>query len=106
MHLGTFKGWDTHLAKATWFICTRGSDNQAGQAKSEFLCNVKGDKIPVVHIKNMLEETVCIIPASGKSKHICGIELLHWGAALWVIWDNGEVQDVSQGDLILGDNSQ
>jgi len=30
MGVGTFKHWDTHLAKGTWLINTRGSTNQAG----------------------------------------------------------------------------
>ncbi|KAK4805326.1 hypothetical protein QYF61_018189 [Mycteria americana] len=43
---GTFKHWDTHLAKATWLVNTRGSANRAGPAQSKLLCTVEGDKIP------------------------------------------------------------
>lgn len=61
-------------------------EDQAGLAQSKFLHTMEGHKIPVVHIKNMLWETACIIPALGKGKLICG-----------------EVQGVPQGDLILGE---
>ncbi|KAK4828480.1 hypothetical protein QYF61_026705, partial [Mycteria americana] len=70
---GTFKHWDTHLAKATWLVNTRGSANRAGPAQSELLHIVEGDEVPVVHIKNMLGKTAWVTPASGKGKPIHGI---------------------------------
>lgn len=98
-----FKYWDTHSAKTAWSVNTRGSAYQIGLVQSKFLWTVERNKILVVHIKNMLEEAVYIIPASGKGKPICGMVLLvkHWGAALWTIQDNGEVQGMPQVDLIL-----
>ncbi|GAB0176080.1 hypothetical protein GRJ2_000073200 [Grus japonensis] len=73
MGVGTLKHWDTHLAKATWLVNTRGSANQAGLAQSKFPRPVEGDKVPVVRMKNMLGKTVWVISASGKGKPICGI---------------------------------
>ena len=72
MGCGTFKHWDAHLAKATWLFNTRVSVNRAGPAQSEPLCTVEGDKVPVVHVKNMLGKTVWVIPASNKGKPIRG----------------------------------
>ncbi|KAK4832710.1 hypothetical protein QYF61_025171 [Mycteria americana] len=60
---GMFKHWDTHLAKATWLVNTRGSANRAGPAQSKLLRTVEGDKVPVVHIKNMLGKTIWVTPA-------------------------------------------
>jgi len=45
---GTFKNWDTHLAKATWLLNTRGSTNRAGPAQSKPQRPVEGDKVLVV----------------------------------------------------------
>ena len=67
---GTFKNWDSHLAKATWLVNTRGSTNRAGPAQSKPQCPVEGDKVPIVHIWNVLGKTVWISPASGKCKLI------------------------------------
>ncbi|GAB0203588.1 hypothetical protein GRJ2_002824400 [Grus japonensis] len=55
---GTLKHWDTHLAKATWLVNTRGSANRAGPAQSKFPRPVEGDKVPVVHMKNMLGQII------------------------------------------------
>jgi len=44
---GTFKNWDTHLAKATWLVKTRGSTNRAGPAQSKLLRPVEGDQVPL-----------------------------------------------------------
>ena len=104
---GTFKHWDTHLAKATWLVNTRGSVNRAGPAQSKLLRTVEGDKVSVVHIKNMLGKTVWVTPASGKGKPIRGIAFAQGpGCTWWVMRKDGEVQCVPQGDLILGENSQ
>lgn len=106
MGAGTFKNWDTHLAKATWLVNTRGSTNRAGPAQSNLLRTVDGDKVPVVHVKNMLGKTVWATPASGKGKPIRGIVFAQGpGYTWWVMQKNGEVRCVPQGDLILGENS-
>ena len=65
---GTLKHWDTHLAKATRLVNTRGSANRAGPAQSKLPRPAEGDKVPVVHIKNTLVKTVWVIPASGKGR--------------------------------------
>ncbi|GAB0188949.1 hypothetical protein GRJ2_001360200 [Grus japonensis] len=104
---GTLKHWDTHLAKATWLVNTRGSANRAGPAQSKLPHPVEGDKVPVVRMKNMLGKTVWVISASGKGKPICGIAFAQGpGCTWWVMRKDGEVQCVPQGDLILGENSQ
>ncbi|KAK4807118.1 hypothetical protein QYF61_018459 [Mycteria americana] len=100
---GTFKHWDTHLAKATWLVNTRGSVNRAGPAQSKLLRTVEGDKVPVVHIKNVLGKTVWVTPASGKGKPNRGIAFAQGpGCTWWVMRKDGEVRCVPQGDLILG----
>ena len=104
---GTFKHWDTHLPKATWLVNTRGSANRAGPAQSELFHTVEGDKVPVVHIKNLLGKTVWVIPASGKGKPTRGIAFAQGpGYTWWVMQEDGEIRCVPQGDLILGENSQ
>ncbi|KAK4807213.1 hypothetical protein QYF61_024333 [Mycteria americana] len=80
---GTFKHWDTHLAKATWLVNTRGSVNRAGPAQSKLLRTVEGDKVPVVHIRNMLGKTVWVTPASGKGKPIRGIAFAQGPGCTW-----------------------
>jgi len=103
---GTFKNWDTHLAKATWLLNTRGSTNQAGPAQSKHQRPVEGDKVPVVHMRNMLGKTVWVSPASGKGKPIRGIAFAQGpGCTWWVMPKDGEVRYVPHGDLILGENS-
>ncbi len=104
---GSFKNWDKHLAKATWLVNTRGSINRAGPAQSELLHTVDGDKVPVVHVRNMLGKTVWVIPPLGKGKPIRGIAFAQGpGCTWWVMREDGEVRCVPQGDLILGENSQ
>ncbi|GAB0192637.1 hypothetical protein GRJ2_001729100 [Grus japonensis] len=104
---GTLKHWDIHLAKATWLVNTRRSANRAGPAQSKLPRPVEGDKVPVVHMKNMLGKTVWVISASGKGKPICGIAFAQGpGCTWWVMRKDGEVRCVPQGDLILGENSQ
>ncbi|KAK4819214.1 hypothetical protein QYF61_027044 [Mycteria americana] len=99
---GTSKHWDTHLAKATWLVSTRGSANRAGPAQSKLLHTVEGDKVPVVHIKSMLGKTVWVIPALGKGKPIRGIAFAQGpGCTWWVMREGGEFRWVPQGDLIL-----
>jgi len=88
---GTFKHWDTHLTKATWLVNTRGSSNQIGPAQSKLLHTVEGDKVLIVHMKNMLGKTVWVIPATGKGKPICGITFSQEpGCAWWVMWKDGK----------------
>jgi len=70
---GTLKNWDTHLAKATWLVNTRGSTNRAGRAQEKLPRTVEGDKVPVKHMKNMLGKTVWVSPTSGNDKPIHGI---------------------------------
>ncbi|KAK4820268.1 hypothetical protein QYF61_022838 [Mycteria americana] len=94
MGAGTFKHWDTHLAKATWLVNTRGSANRAGPAQSKLLHTVEGDKVPLVHIKNMLGEAVWVTPASGKGKPIRGIAFAQGpGCTWWVIKCHGNQQE-------------
>ena len=54
------------MAEATWLVNTRGSINRDGPASS--LHTVKGDKVPVVHIKNMLGKVAWVFSVSGKGK--------------------------------------
>jgi len=107
MGSGTFKNWDTHLAKATWLVNTRGSTNRAGPAQSlKPQRPVEGDKVPVVHMQNMLGKTVSVSPASGKGKPVRGIAFAQApGCTWWVMQNDGQVRCVPNGDLILGDNS-
>ncbi|XP_064902006.1 uncharacterized protein LOC135577289 [Columba livia] len=104
---GTFKNRDSHLAKATWLVNTRGSTNRARPAQSEILRTVEGDKVPVVHMKNMLGKAVWVTPASGKGKPICGIVFAQGpGSTWWVMLKDGEVRCQPQGDLSLRENMQ
>jgi len=103
---GTFKNWDTYLAKATWLVNTRGSTNRPGPAQSKPQRPVEGDKVPVVHMRNMLGKTVWVNPASGKGKPVRGIAFAQGpGCIWWIMRKDGEVQCVPHGDLILGENS-
>ncbi|KAK4807122.1 hypothetical protein QYF61_018463 [Mycteria americana] len=95
---GMFKHWDTHLAKATWLVNTRGSVNQPGSAQSKLLRTVEGDKVPVVHIKNVLGKTVWVTPASGKGKPIRGIAFAQGPGCTW--WFCGSV-DLLEGRQAL-----
>lgn len=96
-----------HSAKATLLLNTRGSANQASLSQSKLLHSIEGDKVPVAHIKNRLGKSVCVIPASDKSKSICGSAFAQGsGRIWWVIQEDGEVHCVPQGDFILGKNSQ
>ncbi|RMC01093.1 hypothetical protein DUI87_22359 [Hirundo rustica rustica] len=102
---GTFKNWEVNLAKATWMVNTRGSNNRAGPAQSEPLHTVGGDKVPVVHMKSILGKTVCINPTSGKGRSIRGIVFAQGpGSTWWVMQKDGETRCVPQGDLILSEN--
>jgi len=104
---GTFKNWDTHLAKATWLVNTRGSTNQVGPAQWILPHPVEVDKVHVVHMKNMLGKTVWVSPASGKGKPVRRIAFAEGpGCTWWVMRKDKEVQFVPHGDLILGGNSQ
>jgi len=66
----TSKHWEKHLAEATWLVNTWGSISRDGPAIT--LHSVKGDKVPVVHVKNMLGKAGWVCPASGKDKPLCG----------------------------------
>ncbi|PKU31627.1 hypothetical protein llap_18070 [Limosa lapponica baueri] len=105
MGAGTFKKWDEHLAKATWLVNTRGTVSRAGPARSELLPTVEGDKVPVVHVKNMLGKPVWVTLASGKGKPTRGVAFAEGpGHTWWVMQETGEVRCVPLGDLILGEN--
>jgi len=104
--VGTFNNCDTHLTKATWLVNTRGSTNRAGPVQSKPQHPVEGDKVPVVHVWNMLAKTVCVSPASGKLKPVCRIAFGQGpGCTWWVMQKDGEVRCVPHGDLSLGENS-
>ena len=63
--------------------------------KSKLPRPVEGDKIPVVHMHNMLGKTVWVSPASGKGKPVCGIAFAQGpGCTWWVMQKDGEVQCV------------
>lgn len=77
---GTFKHWDLHFVEAIWLVHTRGSSNRAPPVQLKLPHTVEGDKVPVVHMRNMLGKTVCLSPTSSK----CGIVLLKNLGALGV----------------------
>ena len=104
---GTFKNWHTHLAKATLLVNIRGSTNRTVPAQSKLPCPVEGEKVPLVHMRNMLGKTVWVSPASGKGRPVHGIAFAQGpGCIWWVMRKDGEVQCVPHGDLILGEHSQ
>ena len=104
---GTFKHWEKHLAEATWLVNTRGSINRGGPTQSSSLHTVEGDKVPVVHVKNMLGKAVWVIPASEKDKPLRGTVFAQGpGSTWWVMQENGDVQCVPQGNLMLRECSQ
>jgi len=78
---GTFKHWEMHLAEATWLVNTRGAINCDGPSSS--LHTVKGDKVPVVHVKNMLGKVVWVFPASGMGKPLCGTVFTQGPGSTW-----------------------
>jgi len=80
---GTFKNWDTHLAKASSLVNTRRSTNWAGPAQSKPQLPVEGDKVPIVHMKNMLENTTWISPASVKGKPVHGTAFAEGSGCTW-----------------------
>ena len=103
----TLKHWEKHLAEATWLANTRGSVSQDGPTQSSSLHTVEGDKVPVVHVKSMLEKAVWVPPASGKGKPLCGTVFAQGpGCTWWAMQKNGDVQCVPQGKLMLGECSQ
>ena len=66
MGAGALKHRDTHLVKAIWLVNSGESANQAGPAHSKLLCPVEGNKVPVMHMNNMLGKIVLVIPALNK----------------------------------------
>lgn len=60
----------THLAKVTCLVNSWGSASWADPAQSNLQPTGEGDKVPVVHIKNMLGKTVRFILALGKGNPI------------------------------------
>jgi len=83
MRGGTFKNWDTNLAKATWLVNTRGSTNWAGPAQLKPQCPVERDKVPVVHMRNMLRKTVWVSPTLGKGTPFCVIVFAQGTGCTW-----------------------
>ena len=68
---------------------------------------MKGDEVPVVHVKNVLGKAVWVFPASGKGKPLCGTVFAQGpGFTWWVMQKNRDVQCVPQGNLMLGECSQ
>ena len=101
----TFKHWNKHLAEATWLVNTRVSINHYGPAS--FLHTVKGDKVPVIHVKNMLGKAVWVLPAFGKGKPLRGTVFAQGpGCTWWVMQKNGDVHCVPQGNLMMGERNQ
>ena len=102
---GTFKHWEKHLAEVTWLVNTQGSFNC--DVPDISLHTVKRDKVPVVHVKNMLGKTVWVLPASGKGKPLHGTVFAQEpGCTWWVMQKDGDVQCVPQGNLMTGERSQ
>lgn len=59
---------------------------------------VEGDKISVMHIKNMLGKTVWVISASGTGKPIYGIAFAQGPACMWwVMQKDDDIWCVPQG---------
>lgn len=100
---GTFRHCDLHLAKATWLVFTRGSANGAGPGQPKAPRTVAGDKVPVVHMKNVLGKAVWIHPALGKGRPMCGIAFAQGPGRTWcVMQGDGETRCAARGDLIFG----
>lgn len=49
----TLKHWDLHFVKVTWSLNTQGSTGQAGPAQCEPPAAVEGNKVSVVHARNV-----------------------------------------------------
>ncbi len=93
------------MPEATWLVNTRGSINRDGPASS--LHTVKGDKVSVVHVKNMLGKVVWVFPASGKGKPLRGTVFAQGaGCTWWVMQKNGDVHCEPQGNLMMGERNQ
>jgi len=103
---GTFKHWDTPLAKATWLVNIRGSTNPAGPAQSQTVTYCRREYSPCSAHEEYVGKTVRVTPVC-KGKPIHGITSAQGpGCTCWVIHKDGEVRHVPHGDLILGENSQ
>ena len=99
---GTFKHWEKHLAEATWLVNTRGSINRVSS-----LHTVKGDKVPVVHVKNMLGKADWVLPASGKGEPLHGTAFAQGPRSPWLMMQkDGYVHCVPQGNLMAAEQSQ
>lgn len=73
MGRGTFKHWDAHWQRPPGESALE--DLPSGQIKNQKIkiFTVEGNKVPVVHMKNVLQKTFWIISALGKGKLICSI---------------------------------
>lgn len=88
---GTFGHWGLHLAKATWLVFTRGSASGAGPGQSKAPRTIAGDKVLVMHMRNVLGKAVWIHPASGKGKPMCGLAFAQGpGCTWWMMQRDGE----------------
>ena len=104
---GTFMHCGKHLAEATWLVSASGSISRDGPAQSSSLRTVEGDKVPVVHGKNMLGKTVWVLPASGKGKPLRGCDFAQGpGCTWWVMQKNGDVHCVPQGNLMMAERNK
>jgi len=86
--LRAMEGWDFQklgysFSKATWLVNTRGSTNWAGLVQSKLPRPVEGDKVLVVHMRNMLGKTVWVSPALGKGKPVCRIAFAQGPGCNW-----------------------
>lgn len=91
--------------KPTSLVNGRGSVCQPSwscpMVQSNVLRIVEEDEVPAVHLKNMLGRTAWVIPATGEAAFTQGTECT-W----WVMWKDGDILCVPQGDLMLGENGQ
>jgi len=95
------------LANATRSVNIRGSTNRAGPAQSKPFHAVEADKVPAVHLRNMLGRTIWVSPASGKGNPTHRTAFAQGaGWTWWVMWTDRELRCIPHGDLILNENSQ
>lgn len=83
-------------------VNSRGCVDQSGPAQSQLRLTAEGNKVPVVHIKNILGKIVWVIPVSAKGKTIIEAGFAQEpGWIWWVMWEDWEVQCMPQEDLVL-----